>query len=82
MRCGSTASESSEPSRDQRACDVRWSRRRSSIARASFLDGVAEPGEPRILAGDLNLSQPAVPGYANGGAGIDHSSSPARRRRR
>lgn len=37
-----------------------------------FLDGLAEPGEPRILAGDLNHHEPALPGYENGGRGIDH----------
>lgn len=37
-----------------------------------FLDSVARPGEARILAGDLNLRNPVVPGYENGGPGIDH----------
>ena len=37
-----------------------------------FLDALAAPAEPRILAGDLNLRDPSVPGYANGGPGIDH----------
>ena len=37
-----------------------------------FLDSLAEPGEPRILAGDLNHHEPALPGYENGGRGIDH----------
>ncbi len=37
-----------------------------------FLDGLAELGEPRILAGDLNHHEPALPGYENGGRGIDH----------
>jgi endonuclease/exonuclease/phosphatase family metal-dependent hydrolase len=37
-----------------------------------FLDGLAEPGEPRILAGDFNHHEPALPDYENGGRGIDH----------
>ena len=37
-----------------------------------YLDSVARPGEARILAGDLNLRHPILPGYENGGAGIDH----------
>lgn len=38
----------------------------------AFLDSVARPGEARILAGDFNLRHPVVPGYENGGPGIDH----------
>lgn len=43
------------------------------LRRASaFLDTRAAPGEPRILAGDLNLVHPTLPGYENGGPGLDH----------
>ena len=36
---------------------------RAEIERASaFLDSLARPGEPRILAGDFNLRDPALPG--------------------
>lgn len=41
---------------------------RAEIERASaFLDSLARPGEPRILAGDFNLRDPSLPGPA-----IDH----------
>lgn len=41
---------------------------RAEIERASaFLDTLARPGEPRILAGDFNLRDPALPGPT-----IDH----------
>ena len=41
---------------------------RAEVDRASaFLDSLARPGEPRILAGDFNLSDPSLPGPA-----IDH----------
>jgi endonuclease/exonuclease/phosphatase family metal-dependent hydrolase len=38
----------------------------------AFIDGLAAPGEARILAGDFNLSHPALAGYENGGLGPDH----------
>jgi endonuclease/exonuclease/phosphatase family metal-dependent hydrolase len=38
----------------------------------AFLDRLALPGEPRILAGDFNVAHPSLPGYVNGGPGIDH----------
>jgi endonuclease/exonuclease/phosphatase family metal-dependent hydrolase len=45
----------------------------AELARAAaFLDSVADPGEPRILAGDLNMLNPSLPGYENGGPGVDH----------
>lgn len=38
----------------------------------AFLEARAAPGEPRVLAGDLNMAHPALPGYENGGPGLDH----------
>ena len=47
--------------------------KRAELERArQFVDSLAAPGEPRILAGDLNFLEPALHGYENGGAGIDH----------
>jgi endonuclease/exonuclease/phosphatase family metal-dependent hydrolase len=37
-----------------------------------FLDGQSEGAEPRILAGDMNHHEAKLPGYENGGPGIDH----------
>jgi endonuclease/exonuclease/phosphatase family metal-dependent hydrolase len=46
---------------------------RAELARIDlFLDSVAKPGEARIIAGDLNLKRPVLPGYVDGGDGIDH----------
>jgi hypothetical protein len=45
----------------------------AELARAaSFLESVADHGEPRILAGDFNALHPSLPGYENGGPGVDH----------
>jgi endonuclease/exonuclease/phosphatase family metal-dependent hydrolase len=38
----------------------------------AFVEKVAEPDEPRVIGGDLNLVRPALPGYEGGGDGIDH----------
>ena len=38
----------------------------------AFVDGVGAYEEPRIIAGDFNLAQPALPGYEGEGAGVDH----------
>jgi endonuclease/exonuclease/phosphatase family metal-dependent hydrolase len=46
---------------------------RAELARIdTFLNRVAEPDETRIIAGDLNLKRPTLPGYVDGGDGIDH----------
>jgi len=37
-----------------------------------FVDAVARPAEPRILAGDLNFVAPALPGYEGLGGDLDH----------
>jgi hypothetical protein len=37
-----------------------------------FLEQQAGPGEPRILTGDLNVRDAAVPGFENGGDTVDH----------
>jgi endonuclease/exonuclease/phosphatase family metal-dependent hydrolase len=38
----------------------------------AFLDAHAEPGEARILVGDVNHEHPSLAGYENGAAGLDH----------
>jgi endonuclease/exonuclease/phosphatase family metal-dependent hydrolase len=37
-----------------------------------FAEGVARPGEPVVIAGDLNLRRPQLHGYSEGMDGIDH----------
>jgi endonuclease/exonuclease/phosphatase family metal-dependent hydrolase len=37
-----------------------------------FVESVARPSEPIVLAGDFNLRTPALPGYSAPGPGIDH----------
>ena len=38
----------------------------------AFVEERAAPGEPVVIAGDLNLRAPALPGFTGGGPGIDH----------
>lgn len=45
----------------------------AELARArSFVEGLAGPGEPVVLAGDFNLQVPRLDGYSPPGPGIDH----------
>ena len=46
---------------------------RAELERArAFVEGVAAPGEPIVIAGDLNLRDPWLEGYSPPGPGIDH----------
>jgi endonuclease/exonuclease/phosphatase family metal-dependent hydrolase len=46
---------------------------RAELERArSFVEGLARPGEPVVLAGDFNLVSPQVGGYSEPAPGIDH----------
>ncbi len=54
---------------DERTSEARDRRRRSSLVQRSFLESVADPGEPRILAGDLNMLNPSLPGFRERRAG-------------
>ena len=38
----------------------------------AFAEAHARPGEPIVLAGDFNLLRPSLPGFDDGGPGIDH----------
>jgi endonuclease/exonuclease/phosphatase family metal-dependent hydrolase len=45
---------------------------RAEAARArAFVEGLARPGEPIVIAGDFNVHDPALEGYSAPGAGID-----------
>ena len=45
----------------------------AELERARVLaEAQARPGEPVVLAGDFNLRRPSLPGYSDGGPGIDH----------
>ena len=45
---------------------------RAEAARAqAFVDGLAEPGEAVVLAGDFNVADPELPGFSTPGEGID-----------
>ncbi len=46
---------------------------RTELGRAqAFVEGLARPGEPVVLAGDFNLVSPQVEGYSEPAPGIDH----------
>ena len=45
---------------------------RELVRARAFVETRAAPDEARILAGDFNLAHPALPGYENGGPGLDH----------
>jgi endonuclease/exonuclease/phosphatase family metal-dependent hydrolase len=46
---------------------------REELDRAcGFVEALATPGEPVVLAGDFNLRAPALAGYSAPGPGIDH----------
>jgi endonuclease/exonuclease/phosphatase family metal-dependent hydrolase len=47
--------------------------RRAEVERAlSFVEKLAGPGEPLVLAGDFNLDDVHLPGFSDPGPGIDH----------
>ena len=46
--------------------------RAETVRAGAFLDRNARPDEIRILAGDFNHHHPHLPGYENGGPGLDH----------
>jgi len=48
-------------------------RQQGELERAlEFAESRARPGEPIVVAGDLNLVGPALPGFSAPGPGIDH----------